>query len=132
MTSEVNQLTSPSYENLAASPSSPPSQTQRLPVSSTLYSPPRNTRSLREIYESCDVVFAASEPQNYEEAAGEELWVQAMNEEMKTIEKNNTWQLVEKPPSKDVIGLKWVFKTKLNEDGSIHKHKARLVAKGYS
>lgn len=31
-----------------------------------------------------------------------------------------------------MIGVKWVFKTKLNLDGSIHKHKARLVAKGYA
>lgn len=32
-----------------------------------------------------------------------------MNEKMKMIEKNNTWQLVKKPPSKEIIGLKWVF-----------------------
>ena len=30
------------------------------------------------------------------------------------------------------IGVKWVFKTKLNEKGEIEKHKARLVAKGYA
>ena len=35
------------------------------------------------------------------------------------------------PNGRDVIGLKWIYKTKYNEDGSIHKHKARLVAKGY-
>ncbi|KAK4399015.1 Retrovirus-related Pol polyprotein from transposon RE2 [Sesamum angolense] len=34
--------------------------------------------------------------------------------------------------SKEVIGVKWIYKTKLNADGSIQKHKARLVAKGYS
>ena len=33
---------------------------------------------------------------------------------------------------RDVIGLKWIYKTKYNEDGSIQKHKACLVAKGYS
>ena len=30
------------------------------------------------------------------------------------------------------MGLKWIFKTKYNADGSIHKRKARIVAKGYS
>ncbi len=55
-----------------------------------------------------------------------------MNEEIKMIKKNDTWKLVQKPQDKEVIGLKWVYKTKFNEDGSIQKHKARLVAKGYS
>ena len=48
------------------------------------------------------------------------------------IEKNNTWELVNRPHGKDIIGVKWVYKTKLNPDGTIQKHKARLVAKGYS
>ena len=126
-TSEITHLVSPGHEN--STPSS--SSTSHL-VSSTTDSPPRKTRSLQEVYEACDVAFAAREPQSYDEAAGEEVWVQAMDEEMKMIEKNNTWQLVEKPPSKEIIGLKWVFKTKYNEDGSIQKHKARLVAKGYA
>ncbi|XP_057246841.1 uncharacterized mitochondrial protein AtMg00820-like [Beta vulgaris subsp. vulgaris] len=73
-----------------------------------------------------------SEPQSFEEATREEKWIEAMNEEIKMIEKNNTWELVEKPEEKEVIGLKWVYKVKYNEDGSIQKYKARLVAKGYS
>ncbi|KAL0368055.1 UNVERIFIED_CONTAM: putative mitochondrial protein [Sesamum calycinum] len=48
------------------------------------------------------------------------------------IEKNNTWELADRPKDKEVIGVKWIYKTKLNADGSIQKHKARLVAKGYS
>lgn len=74
----------------------------------------------------------AGESQNFQEAAREEKWINAMNEEINMIEKNNTWKLVEKPQDKEVIGLKWVYKIKFNEDGSIQKHKARLVEKGYS
>ncbi|BBG98940.1 multidrug resistance-associated protein 9 [Prunus dulcis] len=48
------------------------------------------------------------------------------------IEKNNTWKLVDRPFGKPIIGVKWVYKTKLNLDGSVQKNKARLVAKGYS
>ena len=55
-----------------------------------------------------------------------------MDEEIASIEKNQTWELVDLPNGRDVIGLKWIYKTKYNEDGSIQKHKARLVAKGYS
>ena len=55
-----------------------------------------------------------------------------MDEEIKMIEKNHTWELMQKPEDKEIIGLKWVYKIKYNEDGTIQKHKARLVAKGYS
>ena len=48
------------------------------------------------------------------------------------IDKNQTWELVERPEHRKVIGVKWVFRTKLNADGSINKHKARLVVKGYA
>ena len=94
--------------------------------------PTRKVRSLQDIYDSCDFAFFTCEPQNFEEAIGEEIWKKAMDEEIATIEKNHTWDLVELPKNKDVIGLKWVYKTKYKEDGSIQKHKARLVAKGYS
>ena len=55
-----------------------------------------------------------------------------MEEELNMIDKNNTWNLVDPSKGKGIIGLKWVYKIKYNEDGSIQKHKARLVAKGYS
>jgi len=94
--------------------------------------PPRKFRSLEEILESCNVTFFAQEPQCFEEAIKEEVWREAMDVEMKSIEKNLTWQLVDLPEGKDAIGLKWVYKTKYNEDGSVQRYKARLVAKGYS
>ena len=72
------------------------------------------------------------EPENFEEASKQEVWIKAMEEEIKMIEKNETWELVDIPKGKEVIGVKWVYKTKLNSKGSIEKHKARLVAKGYS
>ena len=55
-----------------------------------------------------------------------------MLEEMISIEKNGTWEMVDLPENKNVIGLKWIFKTKFAADGSLQKHKARLVAKGYA
>lgn len=48
------------------------------------------------------------------------------------FEKNDTWDLVQLTLGKEVIGTRWVYKTKYKYDGSIDNHKARLVAKGYT
>jgi len=55
-----------------------------------------------------------------------------MNEELDQIEKNHTWELVPRPHDKDVIGTKWVFKNKLNENGEVIINKVSLVCKGYA
>jgi hypothetical protein len=76
-------------------------------------------------------LLAGSEPLNYIEALSNLKWKQAMIEELASIEKNQTWELVELPPNKKAIQVKWVFKLKLNPDGTIAKYKARLVARGF-
>eukprot|EP00253_Pinus_taeda_P026718 PITA_26718 len=55
-----------------------------------------------------------------------------MNEELEQIEKNNTWELVPRPNDKNVIGTKWIFKNKLNENGDVIRNKDILVCKGYA
>ena len=55
-----------------------------------------------------------------------------MKGELRMIEKNDIWELVDRPQHRKVIGVKWVYRTKLNADGSVNKYKARLVVKGYS
>ena len=55
-----------------------------------------------------------------------------MDEELEQIEKNNTWELVPRPKDKNVIGTKWIFKNKFNENGEVIRNKARLVCKGYA
>jgi len=54
-----------------------------------------------------------------------------MEEELNQIEKNETWELVPIPKDKKVIGTKWIFKNKLNEDGKVVRNKERLFYKGY-
>lgn len=71
----------------------------------------------------------ANSPENYDEAMLSEnavQWEAAMEKEMESILKNNTYDLVDKPIGKQVIRNRWVFTQKL--DGSF---KARLVALGY-
>lgn len=55
-----------------------------------------------------------------------------MNEEMKAIERNNTWQLETLPKGKQPMAVKWVYKIKKNAKGEVEKYKAWLVAKGFT
>jgi hypothetical protein len=55
-----------------------------------------------------------------------------MVEEMESLYKNETWDLVKLPSGINPIDRKWVFKKKMNVVGQVEKFKARLVAKGYS
>jgi hypothetical protein len=55
-----------------------------------------------------------------------------MNEQLDQIERNQTWELVPRPKDKNVIGTKWVYTNKMNEDGQVIRNKARFVCKGYA
>ncbi|PSS08126.1 Endonuclease [Actinidia chinensis var. chinensis] len=57
-------------------------------------------------------------------------WKRAMDEEMKSLHKNQTWELVQLPKGKKAIGCKWIYGKK--EDTQGVRFKARLVAKGYA
>ncbi|GJY99628.1 zinc finger, CCHC-type containing protein [Tanacetum coccineum] len=99
--------------------------------------PKRGFKDLTEIYENVRIVetetllFTEEEPRNYKEASKDEKWIEAMEIELDSINKNNTWTLTTLPTNQKAIGLKWVFKTKRDAKGKIIKYKARLVAKGY-
>lgn len=74
-------------------------------------------------------------PDNVEELREREDWPEwekAIKEELRSLEKNHTWDLVDLPAGKRVISSKWVFKIKHKADGSVDRYKARLVAKGCS
>jgi hypothetical protein len=55
-----------------------------------------------------------------------------MQQEMDSLQEHDVWELTELPKDRKAVGCKWVFKVKLNADGSIERHKARLVAQGFS
>nr|GEV37625.1 ribonuclease H-like domain, reverse transcriptase, RNA-dependent DNA polymerase [Tanacetum cinerariifolium] len=99
--------------------------------------PVRGFKKLTDIYQNTQEVetntllVTEEEPQNYKEASTDKKWIEAMEIELDSINKNNTWSLTTLPPNQKEIGLKWVFKTKKDAEGKIIKYKARLVAKGY-
>lgn len=88
--------------------------------------------SLNSVYARCRCNVNIIEPEKYEEATTNTAWKKALNAEIEMMEKNNIWELVDKPTDKPFVEVKWVYKTKLNLDDTIQKEKARLVAKGYS
>ncbi|GKB85873.1 retrovirus-related pol polyprotein from transposon RE1 [Tanacetum coccineum] len=77
-------------------------------------------------------LFAAKDPKGYKSAAKNPQWLAAMEEEMFALHANKTWTLVPRPKDSNVVGSKWVFRTKYHSDGSVDRLKARLVAQGFT
>ena len=55
-----------------------------------------------------------------------------MQKELNQFERNEVWELVPRPNDQSVIGTKWVYRNKMDENGIIIINKARLVAQGYN
>ncbi|GJR24214.1 ribonuclease H-like domain-containing protein [Tanacetum coccineum] len=71
-------------------------------------------------------------PKNVNEALGDESWIVAMQEELNQFIANDVWELVPQPRNMTIIGTKWVFRNKLDENGVVSRNKARLVVQGYN
>ena len=70
------------------------------------------------------------EPHTLEEAESDPNWMMAMHEELNQFERNKVWTLVERPSDHPIIGTKWVYRNKLDEQRNVIRNKATLVAKG--
>ena len=77
-------------------------------------------------------LFSGCDPVKFEDAYKDVKWQKAMDVEIAAIGKNNTWELMDLPKVQRSIGVKWIYKTKLNESGEVDKSKALLVVKGYN
>lgn len=78
-----------------------------------------------------EITTVVLEPHTVIEALHSAAWKGAMQSEFDALMKNDTWILFPPLPDKNIVGNKWVFRTKYNADGSPQKYKARLVAKGF-
>jgi hypothetical protein len=75
------------------------------------------------------------DPTSYEEAMRSlhsSKWLEAMEDEMKSMSSNDVWDLEEIPKGAKIVGCKWVYKTNYDSNGNVEKYKARLVAKGFT
>ena len=59
-------------------------------------------------------------------------WLAAAQEEMGSLIEHETWSLTKLPTGRKIVGSKWVFKVKLDENGEAARYKCRLVAQGYT
>lgn len=92
----------------------------------------------RPNYYAEEAVFTAGgieEPTSYQEAEASPdklKWEKAMEAEMRSLRRNDVWELVALPENRQVVGSKWVYKVKVDGDGQVERYKARLVAQGYT
>ena len=115
----------------------PPSPRPTLEPSPPLNHHPMQTRSKNAIlkpnpkYDLTDSLPPLTEPGNVARAHQDPKWDLVMQEEYDAFFRNCTWSLI--PPSlgKNIVGNKWVFRIKCNQNGSVAPYKARLVAKGF-
>jgi hypothetical protein len=87
-----------------------------------------------EIYVSEEVQMEG-DPTTFEEATRSvhsSKWLEAMEDEMRSMSSNKVWDLEEIPKGAKIVGCKWVYKTKCDSRGNIERYKARLVAKGFT
>ena len=74
------------------------------------------------------------EPKIYKQAVDsreEKDWRRAMQEEIDSINENDTWILTSLPPDRKALRGKWVYKIKQGPAGEILRYKARWVVRGF-
>jgi hypothetical protein len=71
-------------------------------------------------------------PRTYRGALADPNWHAAMTDESEALKTNRTWDLIPRPPDVNLISSKWIFRHKLNPDGSLARYKARWVLRGFT
>lgn len=77
-------------------------------------------------------LLSTSEPKGFKSAVKHPGWLAIINEEIRALYSNGTWELVPCRSDTNIVGSKWVFRMKYLSDGSVDRLKARLVAQGYT
>ncbi|KAK9075210.1 hypothetical protein SSX86_003531 [Deinandra increscens subsp. villosa] len=127
-------------------PTSPQPQTQSTPAASLNFDPaqpvpthPMLTRAKSGIHKPnpryahvAHKTSSLKDPKTFKTAQKFAHWNDAMQKEMTALHANNTWKLVPRPTGCNIVGSKWLYRTKYRSDGTIERFKARLVAQGYS
>ena len=132
------------YRSQLASRVDPPMREGVVPPQEPVIASQRSTRTNKSTIPEDYVVYLGEHdfdigivtgPMPYKDAITcpqSSMWVNAMQDEITSLDHNGVWELVELPIGCKPIGCKWVYKTKKDSQGRIERFKARLVAKGFS
>lgn len=130
----------PLTKTIALEDETEPASSSPAPISTTPNDSPITLRRSKRIMEQNNVhsaliskVVSGADPKTFKQAVSsddKEEWMNAMKDELNSLQQTGTYELADLPEDKRAIGCKWVFKRK-RENESI-RYKARLVAKGFS
>ena len=107
---------------------------KNLPPLKDINAPPLNEKRV-SFYRNERVMLMDKGPRTYNEAmksSDSDKWLEAMESEMKSLAKNNVWELVPLPKGRKLVDCRWVLGRKYNSEGKPDRYKARLVAKGFT
>ena len=89
-----------------------------------------HTRSKTRNLVAFSAFISSIKPKNVKEALGDADWINSMQEKLHQFERSKVWYLVPRPEGRTIIGTRWVFRNKLDENGIITRNKFRLVVQG--
>jgi hypothetical protein len=89
-------------------------------------------RKLFNLTASTDTSTLSPLPSSYRQALKDPNWRAAMLDEFNALLRNDTWSLVSCPPGANVVTSKWIYRHKLNPDGTLSRYKARWVVRGFT
>ncbi|GJR97227.1 retrovirus-related pol polyprotein from transposon TNT 1-94 [Tanacetum coccineum] len=120
----------PSVNPVAEEPSSAQSTSRDVSLAepNQVNQPPDHLRKWTKDHPLDNIVV---KQKNFKMDVNEDSWFEAMQDKIYEYDRLKVWELVPRPDYVMVIGLKWIFKVKLDEYGDVLKNKARLVEKGY-
>ncbi|KAJ9558495.1 hypothetical protein OSB04_013109 [Centaurea solstitialis] len=129
---ELNEKTTPNQTQNILVPvvvSNQESTSTSTPQNEDVVVPMENEPFNHEIPHNDEVVEETQQPLRSEYS---HKWIEAMKEEFNSMCINDVWDLAELPKAAKAVANKWVFKTKLDQNGNVERYKARLVAKGFT
>nr|GEV86037.1 hypothetical protein [Tanacetum cinerariifolium] len=95
------------------------------PLDNVIVNPSRPVSTRKQLAtDALCSVLSKVELKNFKSTITEDCWFQAMQDEIHEFDRLQVWELVPQPDCVMIIGLKWIYKVKLDEYGDVLKNKA--------